>query len=235
MQDVTLQAKTREQGKKAAASLRDGGMVPGVVYGQGEEAQSIAISAKELEEAFTIAGANRLIGLTIDEQKPVNTLFVDTQHDPLTGELRHFDLYKVKMDEEIDAEIPIHFENDAPATYEKDGVLVQNLETIEVRALPNKLPENFTVDLQQLQEINDAIHVSDMDAPDGVTVLTEEEELVVKVDPPRSEEELEALEEEIEEGAESEVVSEHGAAEEGEEAEEGAEDTEGESSPEDEE
>lgn len=220
MQDVTLQAKTRQPGKKAVQSLRQSGMVPGIVYGQGDEAQPITVPAKEAEEAFLTAGANRLVGLTIDDKKPVNTLFVDVQHEPLSGELRHFDLYKVRMDEEIEAEVPIHFENDAPATYEQDGVLVKNMETVEVRALPDKLPESFTVNLETLTEINDTVHVSDLDVPEGVAVLGEEDELVVKVDPPRSEEELEELDEAIEEDAEEQVSSEHGA-------EEGEEETEG--------
>lgn len=226
MQDVTLQAKTREPGKKSAALLRADGMTPGVMYGQGEDAQSIAIPAKKVEEAFMTAGANRLISLTIDDATAVNTLFVDVQHDPLSGDVQHFDLYKVKMDEEIDAEIPIHLENDAPATYEQDGILVQNLETVEVRSLPDKLPENFTVDLEGLTEINDALHISDLNVPDGVTILAEEDELVVKIDPPRSDEELEELEEEIEADAEEQVASEHGTEgdEETEEATEGSED-----------
>lgn len=213
MQDVTLQAQTRTAGKKAAASVRKSGMTPGVVYGQGDESQPIAIPAKDLEEAFMTAGANRLVSLTIDGGKTVNTLFVDVQHEPLSGELRHFDLYKVKMDEEIDAEIPIHFENDSPAEYNLGGILVKNMETVEVRSLPGNLPENFTVDLDTLQEINDAIHVSDLDIPNGVTLITEEEELVVKIDPPRSEEELEELDEAIEEDAEEQVAAEHGEEE----------------------
>ncbi len=224
MQDVTLQAKTRQPGKKAVQSLRQSGMVPGIVYGQGSEAQPIAVPAKDAEEAFMTAGANRLVGLTIDDKKPVNTLFVDVQHEPLSGDLRHFDLYKVRMDEEIEAEVPIHFENDAPATYEQDGVLVKNMETVEVRALPDKLPESFTVNLETLTEINDTVHVSDLDAPEGVELLAEEDELVVKVDPPRSEEEL--VFEEIEEDAEEQVESEHGAEEEGEEETEGSEEEE---------
>jgi large subunit ribosomal protein L25 len=213
VQDVTLQAKTRQPGKKSAASVRREGMVPGVMYGQGEEARPIAIEAKEVEEAFMTAGANRLISLTIDQDKAVNTLFVDVQHEPLSGSLQHFDLYTVKMDEEIEAEIPIHLENDAPATYEQDGILVQNLETVEVRSLPDKLPENFTVDLSGMAEINDAIHISDLNVPTGVTILAEEDELVVKIDPPRSDEELEELEEEIETDAEGQVTSEHGTEE----------------------
>lgn len=222
MQDISLQANLRDTGKKTNKDLRENGFVPGVVYGQGKEAMPVAVPVKDLESAYMTAGFNRLVGLEVDGGKPVNTLFVDTQQDPISGDFLHFDLYKVRMDEKIEAEVPIHFENDAPATYNLDGVLVKNLETIEVRALPDKLPESFTVDLTNLEEINAAVHVSDLDIPEGVELLTDEEELLVKIDPPRSEEELEELDEAIDEDAESAVESEHGT-EEGEETEEGAE------------
>lgn len=227
--DTALEAHTRPERGKAVQALRNQGYVPGVVYGQGKEAQAIAIAAKELERVYHTAGANRLVEVTIDGGTTINTLFADIQTHPLSGHAQHFDLYTVKMDEEIDAEIPIHLEGEAPATYNLDGVLVQNLETIEVRALPKKLPESFSVDLEKLEEINAAIHVSDLDIPEGVELLTEIEELIVKVDPPRSEEELEELEEAIDEDAEAAVESEHGVEEdEGEEGEEKATAEEGE-------
>lgn len=220
--DTSLQAYSRDIRGKAVESLRRAGYVPGVIYGQGEEARLVSVAAKELEHMYNVAGENRLVEVTIDDEStPVNTLFVDIQTDPLSGRMLHFDLYRVKMDEEIDAEIPVHLEGETPATYNLGGVLVQQLETVEVRSLPNKLPEGFHVDLGTLEDINDAVHVSDLDIPDGVELLTDTEELVVKIDPPRSEEELEELEEAIDEDAETAVASEHGE-EEGEEDAEAA-------------
>ena len=221
MQEVVLDVKSREVTGKAVSSLRSEGLVPGVVYGQGKDARIVAVDTAELERVYNEAGTNRLIQLKIDEaKKALNTLFVDVQHDPVSGDLLHFDLYTVKMDEEIETEVPIHYEGTAPATYNHDGVLVKNFETIDVRALPNKLPESFVVDLEKLEEINDSVHISDLAVPEGVEILNDPEDLVVKIDPPRSEEELEQLEEEIAEDAEEQVASEHGAdEEEGEEGE----------------
>ena len=230
MQEVVLEAKLREVTGKAVSSLRNKGSVPGVVYGQGSEAKIIAVDVAELEKVYAEAGGNRLIQLKIDEsKKALNTLFIDVQRDPVSGTPLHFDLYTVKMDEEIETEIPIHYEGTAPATYNHDGVLVKSLDTIEVRALPNKLPESFVVDLEQLEEINDALHVSDLSTPEDVEILTELDDLMVKIDPPRSEEELEELEEEIDEDAEGQVASDHGSDEEegeGESEEKDSEDSE---------
>ncbi len=209
MEEV-LQVQTRQERKKALKHLRDQGLVPGVVYGQGDDAQIVSAPNRELERVYMSAGSNRLVEVKVDDDEVFSTLFVEVQSDPLTGDIRHFDLYKVKMDEEIEAEIPVQLEGEAPATYNLDGVLMQNLESIEVRALPNKLPEMFTIDLEPLEEINASVHVSDLDVPEGVEVLVDEEELILKIDPPRSEEELEELEEDIDEDAESAVESEHG-------------------------
>lgn len=224
MEEV-LQVQTRQERRKALRHLRSQGLVPGVVYGQGEEAQTVSVSARELEKVYMSAGSNRLVEVKVDDDEVFSTLFVEVQSDPLTGDIRHFDLYKVKMDEEIETEIPIQLEGEAPATYNLDGVLMQNLESIEVRALPNKLPEVFTVDLEPLEEINASVHVSDLDVPEGVEILIDEEELIVKIDPPRSEEELEELEEDIDEDAEAAVESDHGEdeEEETEDAEQGSE------------
>ncbi|MEX0934612.1 MAG: 50S ribosomal protein L25 [Candidatus Saccharimonadales bacterium] len=241
MQDkISLSVKLREDTGKAVADLRSQGMVPGVVYGQGKDAKPVLADGPSLRDVYMQAGTNRLIEVSLEgSKKPLSTLFVDVQHHPVTGDIIHFDLYTVKMDEAIETEIPIHFEGTSPATYNLGGILVTNLETIEVRALPDKLPKSFEVSLEGLEEINDSIHVSDLKVPEGVELLDELEELIVKIDPPRSEEELEELDEEIDEDAEKAVASEHGTEDdEGDEeegkdsdSEESVEDTDSKSDP----
>ncbi len=217
-QKILLNVKPREDTGKAVADIRNQGLVPGVIYGQGKDAKVVAADASELNDTFMQAGTNRLIEVSLDgSKKPLNTLFVDIQHHPVSGDILHFDLYTVKMDEAIETEVPIHFEGTSPATYNLGGILVTNMEEIEVKALPDKLPKSFEIDLEGLEDINDAIHVSDLEVPEGVEILDDPEELIVKIDPPRSEEELEELDEAIDEDAEKAVASEHGAEEEGEE------------------
>lgn len=224
METVTLASTPRTLTGKKLSTLRADGMVPGVVYGQGKDAVSIQVNAKELGSVYQQAGTSRLVELKLND-KPVNVLFHDVQVNPLTQQIDHFDLYTVKMDEKIKTEIPLHFTGEAPAVHELNAILVKNLEEIEVETLPGNLPENFEVSLDGLKEIGQSITVADLTVPEGVTVLVEPEEMIVKTDPPRSEEELEELNEEVEEGAEAEVESEHGGeTAEGEEAEGGEED-----------
>lgn len=209
MDTVILASKPRTITGKKLISLRAQGQVPGVVYGQGKEATAIQVNAKELDKIYHQAGTSRLVELKIAEQA-VNVLFHDVQVNPITQQIEHFDLYTVKMDEKIKTEIPLRFTGEAPAVHELNAILVKNLEEIEVETLPGNLPENFEVNLDVLKEIGQSITVGDLKAPEGVTILVEPEEMIVKTDPPRSEEELEELDEEVAEGAEAEVDSEHG-------------------------
>lgn len=226
MPDLELQAATRQEIGKAVKTLRSEGKIPGVVYGHGTEPATIAVDTKELERLYGEAGGSKLITLKIDGKDTKNALFHEIQQDPLTGQLTHFDLYEVRMDEEIETEIPIHYTGESPAVFNEGGILLKSMDTVEVQALPGDLPESFEIDIGTLKEINDTIHVSDLKVSDKVTILNDPEEVVAKIDPPRSEEELEALEEEVPaEGEEAEMVeSEHGGeeAEEGEEGEEAA-------------
>lgn len=219
MQTITLHSKERRLRGKKLRLGRAQGVVPGVVYGQGKTTAVIEVDAKELDKIYHEAGTSRLIELKVDDKAPVNVLFHDVQVSPLSQKINHFDLYTVKMDEKIKTEVPIHFTGEAPAVHSLNAILVKNLEEIEIETLPGNLPEKFEVDLGSLEEIGQSISVSDLQMPEGVTLLTDTDEMIVKTDPPRSEEELEELDEAVEEGAEAEVASEHG----GDESEEGAE------------
>lgn len=225
--EMTLKSAKRTQVGKATQTLRARGVIPGVVYGQGKEATMIQADERALNQAYQEAGTSKLVDLTIEGEEPKTVLFHDVQHDHLGKNIIHFDLYTVKMDEEIQTEVPIRFVGESPVVYEQNAVLLKNLETIEVKALPGNLPENIEVDISEITEMEQSIVVKDLTIPEGVEVLTESEEMVAKAEAPREEEEEEEL---PPEGAEAAMVeAEHGgeAATEGEEGETGEETGEG--------
>jgi large subunit ribosomal protein L25 len=217
---ITLQVKPRSKTGKAAAKLRAEGVIPGILYGQGKEATPVEADEKEVLKTFQEAGSNRLVDAQIAEGDTKTVLFHDVQINPVTQRMQHFDLFTVKMDETIRTEVPIHFTGEATAEHVHSAIIVKNLEEIEVEALPRDLPEFLEVDLTPIDEIGKSIHVRDITVPPGVELLVDADEMIVKADPPRSEEEIEALDEEIAEDAEAAVEAEKGeAAEEGEEGE----------------
>jgi hypothetical protein len=78
------------------------------------------------------------------------------------------------------------------------------------------IPHEIVVDLSVLATFEDMLHVSDLKIPANVKVLNDPEEVIALVKPPRSEEELEALDEEVVEDVEKVEAVEGEKAEEGE-------------------
>lgn len=214
MEKTTLTATPRDIfGKKLSASRAEGSL-PAIVYGQDKENEPVFLNTHEFGRTYSKAGHNTIIDLKIGQDASANILIQDVKVDPMTGELTHADLYRVNMSQAIRTTVPLHFVGDAPAVYQQEGTLLTNIEEVEVETLPGKLPASIDVDISVLDDFEKSIHISDLVVPEGVEVLVEDEELVCKVDPPRSEAEMEALNEDIVEEI---------PAEEGEEAGEGAE------------
>lgn len=211
MNSIVLQANVRDVFGKKLTSARKNGQLPGVVYGNSKENQSVILDTREFGRAFANAGHSTIIELKIDGKESENVLIHEVDIDPMTNEVRHADFYRVNMSKTIRTEVPLHFVGEAPAVFQQEGSLFKNIEEIEVETLPANLPSHLEVDISGLDDFSKAIHVSDIKIPEGVEVLEDAEQLVCKVEPPRSEEEMAALDEEI-----GDAIPE-GAAEEGEE------------------
>ena len=219
----TLQATTREQRKKQVRALRKESLVPGVVYGHGQNNQHITLKSKELIDVYRLTGESTLLDLAIDEGTPLKVLVQSIDRNGITDDIEHVDFYAVNMKEAIHTEVPLVFVGEAPAVRELNGVLVKNRDHVAIKCLPNDLISEYEIDVSGLATFEDAIHVSDVKLPDTIEVLDEPELTIATVSPPRTEEELASLDEQV-----SEDISQvEGAAEdaptEGEEGAEGAE------------
>lgn len=192
MESVALAARSRELTGKKVKTLRLKGDIPGVVYGHGLDSTPIVAEKVALKKAYAKAGSGTLVDLTIGEQKPIKVLFHEPQLHYLNGEPIHFDLYAVKMDEEIETTIPIIFVGISPAVDELEGNFIANRDELTIRCLPGNLIPNVEVDISILKTFDDSIKVSDIQVPESVQIQDEMEETVALVSAPRSEEELEA-------------------------------------------
>src|SRR5690606_10755140 len=154
----------------------------GVVYGHGVDSIPVEGDWQTVNKLLHEAGTSHILKLVIDDGKPVEALLKDIDFDPVTNQMRHFDLYVIKKGEKIHAEVPIELSGDAPAA--RTGLLIhQLLDEIEVVTLPASLPESFIVDISHLTEVGDTVHVSDLTLPEGVEVDEDMlEQPIVKVD-----------------------------------------------------
>lgn len=195
---ITLTATVREAGK-TLQTLRNEGLLPAVLYGHGIESRTVSLDHLQFARAFRESGENTIIALTIGKEKPVNVLVKDAELHPTTNRYIHADLFQVRMDEEIETAVPIEFSGESAAIREQGGVLVRALDEVEVMALPADIPHSIVADLSSLVSFDDVIKVGDLPVSRGVTVRNDADTVVALVEKPRSEAEIAALDEKVEE------------------------------------
>ncbi len=199
-------------GKKVKA-LRRQGVVPVHMYGAGIESQPLQTEAGMLRRLLPQVGTNVPVSVEIDGDDGENICFVrEVQRHPVTEAILHVDFIRVVVSQTIRAEVPLLLTGTAPAI-RQGGTLLQPLQRLLVEALPMNMPESLEVDVSDLDDFEKAVYVSGIAVGSNVTVITESEEMIARVIPPRVEEVEEVVVgEELEEGEE--------AAEEGEAASE---------------
>lgn len=204
MEQIELTAQTRDVIGKKVKRLRAEGSVPAIIYGPEIDPIPIQVDEIDLSRTLARAGANRLITVNIDGDENAHvTLARDVQRDILTRSLLHVDFQEVVLTETITSDVPINLEG-TPSIIERGEALInQTLDSIEIEALPTDLIPSITLDISHLEEIDDAIFVRDLELPEQIRILTDPDEMIVRVG--HLEMDVEALEEAILEEEELEV------------------------------
>jgi len=192
MDRITLDAKPRAVVGKKVRFLRRNGVIPVNVFGHNVASQALEIERVALERALARAGTNALLTLSIAgtaDTKPV--LIRGYQRKPSTGALLHVDLYQVSMTEKLRTEVPLVLVGSAPGLT-LGGVLLKNLDAVDIECLPGDLVSAIEVDISGLTEIGQAISVGDLKLGAAITVLNPRETVVVKIMAMEKEEVVEA-------------------------------------------
>lgn len=157
------------------------GQVPAVLYGAGHEPQSLSIDRHDLElfTAHHATGALLVDVLVEGEKKPIHAMFKEVQRDPLKGTIVHLDLLAVTANKPVHATVALHLVND-PEGVKAGGMLTIAVHQVNVEAKPADLPEHIEVDVAAL-EVGDTVHVRDIIAPKGVTILDDPDEVIASV------------------------------------------------------
>jgi large subunit ribosomal protein L25 len=202
------------EGSRATRRLRRQGLVPGVIYGGGEDPQTFAVDARILRNTLAHSGA--VLEVTLDDGTSSPAIVKDLQRHPVRGEAIHLDLLRVRMDVKIHSTVTLELvgAQEAPGVTE-GGILNQEVRELNIEALPGDIPDSIVHDVSGLQ-MNETITLSVVAVPAGVTLLDDLEETVIATITPPT---LEPVEEEIE--TETELVGEDGEPIEAPEGEEG--------------
>jgi large subunit ribosomal protein L25 len=196
MQSIVLAARIRDRATKDTGEKRS---IPAVLYGRGIENKPLWIDYQQFKKIHNEAGESTVIDLSIEGNgDPRKVLIHDVQYHPVTDDFRHIDFFQVRMDEEITTEVELVFVGESPAVKSQGGVLVKNMDSIEVRCLPMDLPGEIQVDVSAIKTFDDHIYVKDLPISKKVEVDVDPETVVALVTPPRTSEELEQLDQKVE-------------------------------------
>jgi large subunit ribosomal protein L25 len=223
-----LEVREREErGSRHARRLRAAGVIPGVLYGNGNS-RAIAVPERDLRTAVSgPSGMHAILDVVLEGQKTVHpSVLAEYQQDPIRGTITHIDLREVRLDQPIHAAVVVHLVGESPGV-KSGGVLSLVTREIHVEALPTDVPEHIDADLTGM-EVGDVLRLEDLPPIANVTFLDDPHETVIAtVSAPRGLVELEAAEAEAEEAEEGAEEAEGAEAEAGEgEAAETAEFTE---------
>lgn len=210
MDNAAITAQVRDASAKAKV-LRRENLIPAEFYGKGVENMSLQMDYQTFRKLYRQAGDNTVIELTIDGEKaPKKVLVHHVSFNPVTDAIEHVEFINVNMNVEVTAHVHINLEGQAPAVKELAGVLNQSLDAIEIKCLPGDLIHEVTLNIEPLVDFHTVLHVSDIELPKNIALVTDPAITVVAVSAPR--------EEETDEVAEVDVASVEVAGEKKEEA-----------------
>src|SRR4051794_22437880 len=185
-----LSAEPRAVVGKKVASLRRAGRLPAVVYGAGVESQAISLDMHEFALVHRHTGRHAVLDLTVaGDGKAQPVLLQSIQEHPISRQPLHIDLLVVNLQEEMTVSVSIVPVGESPAVDKLGGVLLHLHDSVTVRAKPDDLPSSIEIDVTTLDSFEAVLHASDLHIPEGVTLVTDPTEPILRVQPPRIEEE----------------------------------------------
>jgi large subunit ribosomal protein L25 len=171
----SLKAETREHtGSKSAARVRKEGRIPAIVYGHQEEATAVSLDAHDFVEG--LHHGHRVLDVQLGRKKE-KVMVKDVQYDHLGKQVLHADLMRVDVTERVRVTVPIELKGVAKGTHE-GGIINEQMDRVEVECVVTEIPESIAVNIKEV-EVGDAIHARDIALPEGVTLVTEPETVIL--------------------------------------------------------
>lgn len=179
MSQTTLVLQTgRLTGSPAARRLRAGDVIPAVLYGQGMKPVTVAVVRRDLRLALSgPAGFNTVLSLEVDGKK-YPAVIKEVQRHPVKRSVSHVDFLQIDMRELLTVSVPLHLEGEAKAVLAQGGLVDPAVDTIEVECTPDNMPNQFVVDVTDMQP-GDVIRLSSLPMPSGVTALGDPDLVIV--------------------------------------------------------
>lgn len=174
---VTLDATRRELTGKKVKALRREGKLPAVIYGVGLEPAPILLDMRTAAKVLRDVTLSTLVNIKLEGAEHT-TLVRERQYDVIKRELSHIDFLAISMTETLRTSVPLRLVGVAPAVKEYSAMIMQEMETLEVEALPADLPEAIEIEIDVLEELGSTITVADLSLGSKVTILVDPEMVI---------------------------------------------------------
>lgn len=185
---VELAVNVRTVTGKATKHLRQAGVIPANIFGRGEPSQAVQVPRIAFEHLRRKHSATGVIALKVEGKPRAQTVLIrHVQREPCNGNILHIDFFRVGLRDRIAAKIPLNLTGVASGAKVEGGVLLHLIDALEVECTAGDIVEALEVDISGLEHIDDILHAKDVPLPPNYTLLTDAEEAVVKITPPRVE------------------------------------------------
>jgi large subunit ribosomal protein L25 len=179
MEKTVLKAQLRPANKTAKAIRREG-LLPAVMYGHHYPSTAIVLNMHEASLLIPRLSSSAIVTIDLNGETQ-SALIREKQKDYVRNALIHIDFQVVSMTEKIRTSVQVDFTGISPAVKDYNGVVVTNMNTIDVESLPQYLPERIVVDLSTLTQIGSSVHVRDLKVAKEVTIHHGADEVIAVV------------------------------------------------------
>jgi len=188
MEEITINATRRELTGKQVKAYRKEGKLPAVIYGRHIDATPIWLDMRDATKTLSFMQQSSLVTIDLGGEKHL-TLVREKQRNFLTGTLLHVDFQAVSLLEKIRTNVSIGTYGESPAVKNLNGVVVINMDSLEVECFPQNLPEQILIDVSVLKAIGQSIEVSDVKISELVDILNDPNDVILVVTAQEAEEE----------------------------------------------
>lgn len=186
-EQTDLEVTTRTTLGKANKHLRKEGLIPGNIFGHGQESQAIQLDAVRFDYLRRHGALRNILTLHLPDKSTQTVLLRHVQREPKTGHILHVDFSRVSLTERINMRIPLRYVGEAPAVKNEGGVLLHLVDALEVECSASDIVDALDVDISSLAEIDAALHASDVKLPTNFKLVTNPDEPIAKVAATRGE------------------------------------------------
>jgi large subunit ribosomal protein L25 len=186
---VKLELEPREVLGKKVKQLRRTGVVPVHLYGPGVESRSLQCQQREVVRALARSGGTTPIMITVKGASAELLTFArEVQWHPVRGDILHVDFLAVRATQRMAAQVPITLVGESPGARDAGGTAMQQLRELSIEALPMEIPSEIELDLALLTDPEGALRAGDITLLGNITLLTDPEDVVVRIEVTRAEE-----------------------------------------------